>query len=83
VKDLKPKAKPDVLYWDDNGRIVCGACAGTSLRYTLRTLSGHRAKPVTKADSDEFRGMVGKPSSCEVCGKVHESAKIEQQERAS
>lgn len=71
MKTPKPKAKPDTLYWDDNGRVVCGACAGNTLRYTLRTLSGHRAKPVTAAESEEFRG------------KVHESAKVEQQERAS
>ena len=23
----KPKAKDDVLYWDDNGRVVCGEFA--------------------------------------------------------
>lgn len=83
MKTPKPKAKPDTLYWDDNGRVVCGACAGNTLRFTLRTLSGHRAKPVTAAESEEFRVMVGEPSSCESCGKVHESAKVEQQERAS
>jgi hypothetical protein len=70
---MKPKAKDQVLYWDDNGRIICGACAGNSLRYTLRTLSGHRAKPVTKAESDEFQKMADKPYSCESCGKIHPS----------
>lgn len=66
----KPKAKDHVLYWDDNGAITCGRCAGVTLRYTLRTLSGHRAKPVTKAESDEFQKMTGEPCSCEACGKV-------------
>lgn len=64
----KVRAKPDVLYWDDNGRVVCGACAGATLRFTLRTLSGHRAPPVSAADLAEARTL-GWTLKCEECGK--------------
>lgn len=64
----KPKAKDDTLYWDDNGRVICGKHAGSSLRYTLRTLSGHRAPPVSAADRAEAAKM-GHVIDCETCGR--------------
>lgn len=66
----KPKAKPDVLYHDDNGAITCGACAGSTLKYTLRTLSGHRARPWTTEEKAEFTRLVGEAPKCECCGNV-------------
>ena len=68
---LKPKAKDDALYIGDNGSITCGQCAGASIRYTLRDISGQRAHRVTAADvayaRDEMDGHVLK---CEGCGRV-------------
>lgn len=66
------KAKPDTLYHDDNGAIVCGACAGTSLKHTLRTLSGHRARPWTASEKAEFKRITGAHPECERCGKTGE-----------
>ena len=68
MKALKPKAKDDVLYWDDNGRVTCGKCAGTTLRYTLRTLSGHGAPRVTIADRASLKKL-GHTAKCECCNK--------------
>lgn len=64
-----PKAKDNVLYWDDNGRVTCGFCAGATLRMTLRTLSGHRAHPV-KADEHAAAAKMGWTIQCETCGKT-------------
>mgnify|MGYP001575334705 CR=1 FL=1 len=66
----KPLAKDDALYWDDNGRITCGRCAGASLRFTLRTRSGHRAPRVNAAELAELAKLgLG---HCECCGAEHE-----------
>ena len=65
------------LYYGDNGRIFCGACAGASARYTGRDISGQkvaRVKPedVAAWDADMARYYptgTFPPLACESCGK--------------
>ena len=58
------------VYWGDNGRRLCAACAGASALYTGCDLSGH---PVARATTRDVRvweseGDLG-PLACE-CGRV-------------
>ena len=46
----EPVLKPGALYWSDNGRLVCRACAGFTARYTGRDLSGQKVARVTIGD---------------------------------
>lgn len=50
----KALAKDDALYWDDNGRVTCGRCSGATLRFTMRTLSGHKTRAVRRAELAEL-----------------------------
>lgn len=66
----KPKLKPETLYFGDNGRCFCGACAGISAKYTGRDISGQRVAAVTESDADYFEQSVGEPLRCERCGRT-------------
>jgi len=60
------------LYEGDNGRIFCGACAGSSAAYTGRDISGQKVHKMTVADADAMErelADIGYTCSCESCGK--------------
>lgn len=65
----RPRLKDDHLYSTDNGRIVCGACAGASARFTGRDISGKRVITLNAADAAAWLAEIGEPVSCEACAK--------------
>lgn len=67
----KPKLKPGVIYYGDNGRRLCRHlhCAGVSALTTGRDLSGHRVVPAKYAETIAWHAEFGKPLSCE-CGRT-------------
>lgn len=67
----KPKSEllDDALYLTDNGRVVCGADAGASARFTGRDISGQRVQRVTTKDDAYWLAELGSHISCEQCGK--------------
>lgn len=71
--DPKPVLDPGALYLGDNGRCFCGACAGTSAKYTGRDISGQK---VARIDFDalvQWRAEMGDSNhdpKCEDCGKA-------------
>lgn len=60
----------DAVYWADNGRRICTACAGATALYTGRDLSGQEVARATARDVRiwESEGDLG-PLACE-CGRV-------------
>lgn len=70
---LRPLLAPGAVYWADNGRRICRACAGTSALYTGADLSGQPVERVTLADVREWPdelGALGCERGCTVLAPV-------------
>ena len=72
----RPVLSETALYFGDNGRCFCGACAGASAKYTGYDISGqpvHKVTPedVRAWDAEMIRyGAAGIPLGCEDCGRA-------------
>lgn len=66
MPSLPLSATSAVLYFTDNGRVLCGQHLGASARLTGRDLSGQRITRTTREDAEDFRAM-GLTLACEVC----------------
>ena len=64
-----PVLRDEDLHFTDNGRIVCGACAGTSARFTGRDISGQEVAVIDAAMAARFESDVGRGPTCEECGR--------------
>ena len=53
------------VYWADNGRRICSACAGMSALYTGRDISGQKVERATVADAGEWERAIRRPLACE------------------
>ena len=62
-----PFVKDDVLYFTDNGAVLCGRHCGTSARFTGRDISGQKIKRVTATDARGWLAEIGSPIACERC----------------
>lgn len=67
---LPVPATTAVLYFTDNGRVLCGQHLGSSARYTGRDLSGQLITRTTQEDAEDFRAM-GLTFACETCQHGH------------
>lgn len=65
----KSVVKDDVLYFGDNGRVLCGADLGMSARFSYRDTSGQRIMAVTPRVKQECLAQGFEPK-CEECGRV-------------
>lgn len=61
----KPKLKPGIIYYADNGRRICLECAGMSAKFTGYDISGQKVVAAKYAETVEWHKEFGVPLSCE------------------
>ena len=64
-----PVLRDEDLHFTDNGRVVCGPCAGASARYTGRDISGQEVMVIDASASARFERDVGRAPACEDCAR--------------
>lgn len=64
-KPPKSVLKEGVIYYSDNGRMICVHCAGMSAKYTGRDISGQKVTAATREDAMWWEKETGKLMSCE------------------
>ena len=69
IRTPRPQLRADRLYLGDNGRMFCGAlrCAGATVYYTGRDISGQAVAGITPGDRAALHAM-GTRARCEGCG---------------
>lgn len=65
IPERKPKLKPGVIYWSDNGRTICLECAGMMAKFTGRDISGQKVMAVPYSETIPYHKEFGVPLSCE------------------